>query len=244
MKQLLLISSSRYNGGEYLAHCARAMQEFLGILGKKENIAFVPYAYAEAKWDSYTKDMREIFNGMGYNLMSVHDETFDYQLIADKNTKAIFVGGGNTFRLLKEIYHRDIIEIIKRRVNAGEIKYIGISAGSNVACPTIKTTNDMPIVYPPSLIALNLINFQINPHFISGKIPGHMGEDREYRIKEFHEENDIPVVGLPESNWIKVDGEECRLCGAGKAVVFRKNGDDSLWISGRESFVIKKERIL
>jgi dipeptidase E len=157
---------------------------------------------------------------MGFALDSVHDARGG-PVVAVEEAEAFFVGGGNTFRLLDALIRNALLEPVRRRVLAGA-PYIGSSAGSNVACPCIGTTNDMPIVQPPSFAALNLVPFNINPHYHDA-IPGstHMGETREARIAEFHEEHDQPVVGLREGAWLVVDDETATLHGS-TARLFRR----------------------
>ena len=157
---------------------------------------------------------------MGYDLNSIHQSRDKQQAVRD--AEAIFIGGGNTFRLLKSLYDFDLLQLIKQRVQVG-MPYIGSSAGSNVAGPTIKTTNDMPIVEPPSFNALGLVNFQINPHYLDPD-PGsrHMGETREERILQFLEENDSTVVGLREGAMIRIERGSAILKGTTGARIFRK----------------------
>ncbi|MEI6093019.1 MAG: dipeptidase PepE [bacterium] len=227
-KQLFLISSSRCRGGQYLQHCAEAIKKFIGTLSKEEKIAFIPYALKDL--DAYTSTVSAAFAKMGYKMESVHTYKNPRDLINDSKVKAIFVGGGNTFRLLNELHKRGIFEDIKNNVDNKGLKYMGSSAGTNMTCPTIKTTNDMPIVLPPNFNALGLIDFQINPHFVSGNmVPGHMGETRETRLKEYHEENDTLVVGLTESNWITVNGKEATLHGENDSFIFEKNKEIRMW---------------
>ena len=141
------------------------------------------------------------------------------------NADAIFTGGGNTFRLLKTLYERDLLDVIRTRVRGG-VPYIGSSAGTNIACPTIKTTNDMPIVFPPSFDALGLVDFQINPHYLDpDESSTHKGETREQRILEFLEENDTMVVGIREGSALRVENGMATLVGDKPARVFRRGRD-------------------
>jgi len=215
--RLLLISTSTTHGTGYLDHCASAIQAFLGPTISR--VVFVPYALFDR--DAYAAKARGRFEAMGYGLDSVHDAAGG-PVRAVERAEAIFIGGGNTFRLLDALWRESLIEPIRERVKAGA-PYIGTSAGSNVACPSIRTTNDMPIVEPPSFSALNLVPFNINPHYID-PMPGstHMGENREQRIAEFHEENTPPVVGLREGAWLVVDDETVVLEGANGARLFQR----------------------
>ena len=232
-KRLLLVSSSRCEGRGYLEHCASAVKEFLGVFKDGEKLAFVPYALKDH--NGYIAKVRETFTALGYNIESVHEHKNPLDLINDKNVKAIFIGGGNTFRLLNELHKNNIYSAIKEAVNKRAVKYMGSSAGSNMACLTIKTTNDMPIVLPPSFDALGFIDVQINPHFVPGSlVPNHMGETRETRIKEFHEENTVPVIGLTEANWLDVDGKKITLYGDRDAFIFEHNKDVRMWKPGTE----------
>lgn len=235
-QQLLLISSSRFQNGGYFEHCAAAVKSFLGTFAKNDKVAFVPYALKDH--DEYTAKVSAVFANMGYNLQSVHTYKDPNELINDPSVKAIFVGGGNTFRLLNELHKKNIFKTIKNLVENKGLKYIGSSAGTNMTCPTIKTTNDMPIVLPPDFDALGLINFQINPHFVPGDmVPGHMGETRETRIKEFHEENSTPVIGLTEANWITVDGDKATLHGERNSFIFEQNKELRMWKPETELFI-------
>lgn len=214
--RLLLISNSTSYGSAYLDHCADAIIRFLRPAAR---VAFVPYAANDL--DAYAVKARGRFEAMGLELESIH-RAASGPVAAAENAEAIFIGGGNTFRLLDALWRERLIVPIRRRV-VGGMPYLGASAGSNVACPTIKTTNDMPIVQPPSFTALNLVPFQINPHY-QDPLPGstHMGETREQRIAEFHEENDTPVVGLREGAWLLIEGHTPILQGASGARVFMK----------------------
>ncbi|HEY3043537.1 MAG TPA: dipeptidase PepE [Vicinamibacterales bacterium] len=215
--RLLLISNSTLHGSGYLDHCAAAIASFL--TPSVSRVLFVPYAIRDR--DGYAAKARARFEAMGFALDSVHDAP-QGPVAAVEKAEALFIGGGNTFRLIDALWRNALVEPIRRRVRAG-MPYIGSSAGSNVACPSIRTTNDMPIVQPPSFEALNLVPFNINPHHLD-PIPGstHMGETREERIAEFHEENDPPVVGLREGAWLVVDGQTVTLQGSTSARLFRR----------------------
>ena len=214
-KRLLLLSTSKLYGREYLDHAAAEIRDFLGRI---ERILFVPFAIADR--DGYAGKTRERFAAMGYALESLHQTSDKQQAVSD--AEAIFIGGGNTFRLLKSLYEFELLTLIRARVENG-MPYIGSSAGSNVAAPTIRTTNDMPIVEPPSLNALGLVPFQINPHYLDPD-PGstHMGETREERILQFLEENETPVVGLREGAMLRVEEGATTLKGSTGARIFRQ----------------------
>jgi dipeptidase E len=183
-------------------------------------VTFVPYAVFDR--DAYAAKARARFEAMGYGLDSVHDFA-GRPVRAVERAEALFIGGGNTFRLLDTLWREELVEPILRRVKRDGVPYIGASAGSNVACPSIGTTNDMPIVEPPTFAALGLVPFNINAHY-QDPAPGstHMGETREQRIAEFHEENTSPVVGLREGTWLVVEGEAVTLQGANGARLFRR----------------------
>jgi dipeptidase E len=215
--RLMLVSNSTPHGSGYLDHCADAITAFLG--GSVTRVLFVPYALFDR--DAYAAKARARFALMGYGLDSAHDFPGG-PVGAVEQAEALFIGGGNTFRLLDALWRHELIEPIRRRVKSG-MPYIGTSAGSNVACPSLRTTNDMPIIEPPSFAALDLVPFNINPHY-QDPAPGstHMGETREQRIAEFHEENTPPVVGLREGAWLLVDGPVVTLLGANGARLFRR----------------------
>jgi dipeptidase E len=212
---ILLISNSTLYGSGYLDHAEDEIRSFLGDI---KRVLFVPYALFDR--DTYAATAQKRFQKMGYDLTSIHTATNPVQAV--KDTDAIFIGGGNTFRLLKTLYDFDLLGPIRERV-AGGTHYIGSSAGSNVAAPTIKTTNDMPIVQPPSFDALGLVSFQINPHYLDPDPNSkHMGETREERIRQFLEENDTPVVGLREGAMLRIENGETILRGSTGARIFRK----------------------
>jgi dipeptidase E len=209
--KLLLISSSNVHGYGFLDHPEPDIRR---LLKGKKRVAFVPFAAFDH--DAYTARVSARFGRMGFTIVPI--EQFD---AAD----AIFVGGGNTFRLLKKLYDRNLLDTIRQRVRAG-LPYIGSSAGSVITAPTIRTTNDMPIVEPPSLNALGLIPFQINGHYLDPDPNStHKGETREERLREFHEENDTPVVGLREGTMILVEDDAYTLLGLKPARIFRRGRD-------------------
>lgn len=217
-KRVLLISNSTLYGSGYLDHAEAEIRSFLGDL---KRVLFVPFALYDH--EAYAKTARKRFQKMGYELSSIHTAADKKQAVNE--TDAVFIGGGNTFRLLKALYDFKLIGPIRERVAAG-MPYIGSSAGANVACPTIKTTNDMPIVQPPSFDALGLVSFQINPHYVDPDPDSkHMGETREERILQFLEENDTPVTGLREGALLRVENGETILRGTSGARIFRKDLD-------------------
>lgn len=215
--RLLLISSSTLYGSGYLDYIASAITTFLKSPIRR--VLFVPYAVRDR--DAYAAKVRERFSRLGLEVDPVHD-VIRGPVHAVENAQAIFIGGGNTFRLIDTLWKERLIEPIRTRVRAG-MPYMGSSAGSNVACPTVKTTNDMPIVQPPTFEALGLVPFQINPHYVD-PTPGsrHMGETREERIREFHEENEAAVIGLREGAWLEVNGQSMSLRGTTGARLFQR----------------------
>lgn len=215
MKRLLLLSSSTVHGTAYLEHAEDALKERLAGVSR---VLFIPYALKDH--DAYAAKARAAFEGMGFSLDSLH-EAKD-AVAAIEMAEAIFTGGGNTFRLLDTLYRLKAMDPIRARV-AASMPYTGASAGTNLACPTIRTTNDMPIVEPPSLTALGLIPFQINAHYLDpDPASTHKGETREERLLQYHEENATPVVGLREGAMLRVDGDRVMLLGMKGARIFRR----------------------
>ena len=213
-KRILLISNSTLYGSGYLDHAEGEIRSFLDL----KSVIFVPYALYDR--DAYASMARERFQKMGYHLESIH--TADDPQRAVNDAEAIFIGGGNTFRLLKALYDSNVLQTIRQRVAEGT-PYIGSSAGANVAGPTIKTTKDMPIVQPSSFDALGLVPFQISPHFLDPDPNStHMGETQEERILQFLEENDTPVAGLREGAMVRAEHGEHVLKGSSGARIFRK----------------------
>lgn len=219
MRRLLLISNSTLHGSGYLDHCAAQIQDFLGR--RVTRVLFVPFALHDR--DAYAEQARARFEALGYGLDSVHAAKDPRQAVLA--AQAVFTGGGNTFRLLGELYTRGLLDLLRARLWEG-VPYIGSSAGSNIAGMTIGTTNDMPIVEPPSFTALGLVPFNLNPHYLD-PTPGatHMGETREVRIRQFHEENSQPVVGLREGAMLRVEGDRMTLFGVTGARIFRRDAE-------------------
>lgn len=215
VRRLLLISTSTVYGTGYLDHAEPEIREHLDGITR---ILFIPYALADR--DGYAAKARARFHALGVTLDSIHQAP-DPRLAVER-ADAIFIGGGNTFRLLKALYDDQLLEPIRQRVQRG-MPYMGASAGSNVACPTIRTTNDMPIVQPPSLDALGLFPWQINPHYVDpDPASTHMGETREERLLQYLEENETPVIGLREGSMLRVMEGEAWLKGSKPARLFRR----------------------
>ena len=212
--RILLVSNSTVYGRGYLDHVE---QEIKAFLGDAKRILFFPYALYDR--DGYAAKVKARFAAMGYSLESVHHAADPRQAV--ENTDAFFIGGGNTFRLLNALQDVGLLDAIGRKVKSGA-PYIGSSAGSNVAGPTIKTTKDMPIVQPRSFDSLGLVPFQISPHFQDPDPNSrHMGETQEERILQFLEENETPVVGIREGAWLICENGAVTLRGEAGARIFR-----------------------
>lgn len=217
--RLLLISNSTNSGEEYLDYPKQMIKEFLGK--KHIKALFIPYAAITFSYDDYELKVRDRFREVGHDIISIHH--YSDPVNAVEKALAIVVGGGNTWMLLKLLRYYRLIEPVRKKILAGT-PYIGWSAGSNVACPTIRTTNDMPVVEPSSFKAFNLIPFQINPHYLDANPSGHAGETREQRIVEFIEINpEIWVAGLREGTMFLIEGPEISLIGPRKARIFKKD---------------------
>jgi len=215
MKRALLISNSTLYGSGYLDHAESEIRDFLGAVRR---IAFIPFAAYER--GKYTAQARARFERMNCELMSLHDVSNPPREV--ESADAIFVGGGNTFRLLKGLYDFDLLEPIRRVVAEGT-PYIGSSAGSIVAGPSLRTTKDMPVVEPPSFAALGLVPFQISPHYLDpDPCSTHMGETQEERILQFLEENDAPVAGLREGAMLRIENDAVTLKGSAGARLFHR----------------------
>ena len=216
--QLLLLSNSASDAG-YLVHALDWIRE---ALGDAKTVAFVPYAGVTIRYNDYTDRVRENLAPLGLDIRSVHEADSPSRAVSQAD--AVLVGGGNTFQLLRLMYRRGLIEAIRKHVRQG-CAYVGWSAGANVACPTIQTTNDMPVVVPPQMEAMALVPFQINAHYTDALPEGHRGETRAERLAEYVALNpDSPVVGMPEGTGLRVDGERVRVLGEPGVRLFTKNG--------------------
>ncbi len=219
MKKMIIASTSTVHGSGYLEYILPELKEFFkGV----DSLVFVPYARPSGiTYDEYTEIAQEAFEKINIEVKGVHQ--FPNPIESIKNAKAIFVGGGNTFELVNQLYKNELMAVIKNAVETGT-KYFGTSAGSNICGLTMKTTNDMPVVYPPSFNTLGLINFNLNPHYLDSDLNStHKGETRETRIKEFHIFNNTPVLGLREGSWLLVEGDKTSLKGKFTARLFQKN---------------------
>lgn len=216
MKNLIIASTSTIHGGKYLNYLKQELNNHFSYISE---LLFIPYARPGAiSHDKYTAIANEFFNTIGIKVKGIHE--FNTPKDAIKNAQGIFTGGGNTFVLVKQLYHFDILSVLKHAILNGT-PYLGSSAGSNICGLTAHTTNDMPIVLPKSLKTLGVVPFNINPHYLDRDHNSkHMGETRETRIKEFMNYNSQPVVGLREGSWIKVNGDDMVLGGQLNAKVF------------------------
>jgi dipeptidase E len=235
MKNILLASTSTVYGSSYLEYLLAELQ----LHFKNCNtLLFIPYARPGGiTHDEYTAKVALAFAKINITVKGIHE--FENQVEAIQNAEGIFTGGGNTFVLVSQLYKNQLMEVIAQKLKSGT-PYLGTSAGSNIAGLTIQTTNDMPIVYPPSFQSLGMIPFNLNPHYIDTDGPAnHMGETREDRIKEFHTYNSIPVLGLREGSWLEIKGENITLKGNGKARLFRQNQQAEEIESGSDLSFVK-----
>lgn len=219
MKNILIASTSTIHGSGYLEYI---LDELAIFFKDTEEILFIPYARPSGiSHDDYTKTAKNAFKKINKKVKGIH--TYNNPVEAIKQAKGIFVGGGNTFVLTNNLYKNNLINALQKVVNNGT-PYLGTSAGSNICGLTIKSTNDMPIVYPPSFDALKLVPFNINPHYLDPDTNSkHMGETRETRIKEFHYFNTPPVVGLREGSWLHAKNDSIILKGKLTARIFKVN---------------------
>ena len=218
MKNLLVASTSTVYGGEYLDYLTEEMAK---LFKDTEEVIFIPYARPGGiSHDEYTAKAAQAFQKIGKKLIGLH--TFKDPVEALKNAKGAFTGGGNTFVLVSALYRLELMQPLREAIFNG-LPYMGTSAGSNICGVSMNTTNDMPIVYPPSFKTLGVIPFNLNPHYLDPEPNSkHMGETRETRIAEFHTQNTIPVVGLREGSWLRVKGDEIILKGNLKARIFEQ----------------------
>lgn len=233
---LLLLSNSQLHGRAFLEHAMDAIAEFVG---KKRSVLFVPFALADH--DGYTARIRTALGPLGVDVVGLH--TTKRPKAAVESAEVLYVGGGNTFRLLAGVQSRRLLEPVRRRVAEGGLKYLGSSAGTNLSCPTIRTTNDMPIVEPRSFEAFGLVPFQINPHYLDpDPTSTNMGETREQRIEQFHEENAVPVLGLREGAWLRRRGGKLLLAGTTGARLFRRGKPAEEYADGADlSLLLRKK---
>jgi dipeptidase E len=219
LKNLIIASTSTVHGSGFLDYL---IDELEILFQHTDQILFVPYARpGGVSHELYTDKVRSVFEKIEKSVKGLHE--FNNPIEAIKNSKGIFIGGGNTFVLVNQLYKNKLIQPLKDAVASGT-PYLGTSAGSNICGLTMNTTNDMPIVYPPSFKTLGLIPFNINPHYLDPDINSkHMGETRETRIQEFHKFNTQPVVGLREGSYLKVRNDDIILKGALSARIFEYN---------------------
>ncbi|NEA17429.1 dipeptidase PepE [Streptomyces halstedii] len=212
---LLLLSNSTQHGRGYLEHALDTVTSFLPANAR---LAFVPYALADH--DTYTARVRDALEPSGITVRGIHEHTDPVAQLAESD--AVFIGGGNSFRLLSALCRTGLRDAVRDAVRGG-LPYMGASAGTNMAAPTLRTTNDMPIVQPPSFETLGLVPFQINPHYLDPDPDStHKGETREERLTEFLEENDVPVLGLREGSWLRVRDGVAHVEGARPARLFTR----------------------
>lgn len=229
--RLLLISNSTNPGEAYLDYPKYNIKEFLGE--KPVKALFIPYAAITFSYDEYEEKVNNRFKEIGHSVISIHH--FEDPKKAVEEAEAIVVGGGNTWKLVRMMRDNNIIDLIRKRVQQ-DIPYIGWSAGSNVACPTLRTTNDMPIIDPKGFDVINVVPFQINPHYLDAHPEGHGGETREDRIKEFITENqDMYVVGLREGTMLNLEDEVLKLIGKKTARIF-KYGEETKELEAKDDF--------
>jgi dipeptidase E len=211
--ELMLLSNSFSEGRGALEH---AMDELAVVLAGTRQLLFIPYAGSDP--DGYTEAMRKVLARLGITVTGAHRAADPLRALG--RAEAVLAGGGNAFRLLDAVQRNGLAAAIVDRVRAG-MPYLGVSAGANLACPTIRTTNDMPIVQPATLAALGLIPFQLNPHYpAAGSWDGQLRRARDRRLAEFLEENDVPVLGLCEGSWLRVSGARATLGGTAGGRIF------------------------
>ena len=233
--RLLIISTSKLHDSDYLEYLVNEFDDFLGAV---REMVFIPYARPGGMtWDEYTQLPKKALAAGDIQVKGLQEFRSPEEGL--QAAQAVFVGGGNTFLLLKTLYEKNLIKPLRKRVREG-LPYIGSSAGSNIAGLSIGTSNDMPLVYPPSFEALGLLPFNINPHYLDPDPDStHQGETRERRIHEFHHFNDQPVIGLREGSWLRKEGPKLELKGQYSARFFRKGQDPEEFLPGEYSAWLK-----
>lgn len=223
MKNCIIASTSTLHGGKYLDYLLKELDH---LFKNTSEIIFIPYAQPGGiSQDDYTQKVQDVFYHINKKVVGLH--TFNNPKEAITNAKAIFTGGGNTFRLVNELYKNEVMAALRESILIGT-PYLGTSAGSNICGLTMQTTNDMPIVYPPSFKTLGILPYNLNPHYLDPDPNStHMGETRETRIKEFHSMNNLPVVGLREGSWLEVKGD---------AIVLRGNFEARIFLQDKEPY--------
>lgn len=218
-KNAIIASTSTIYGGEYLEYL---LPELEILFNNCQTILFIPFARASGlSHDDYTKMVEKAFLKINKKVVGLHQ--FDDFEKGINEAEGIFTGGGNTFLLVKQLHDNKIMNILATAINNG-VPYLGTSAGSNIAGVNMQTTNDIPIVYPPSFETMKIINFNLNPHYIDANLQSkHMGETRETRIKEFHQFNKTPVLGLREGSWLELKNDTIELKGPFAARLFEQN---------------------
>lgn len=216
---LLLLSNSTIPGQPYLDWPKSLIKRFLP---ENANVVFIPFAAVTFSYEEYESMVSKALKDKGISVRSIHH--FEDPIQAIQQADGVLVGGGNTFKLLSELYAQGLVEVIQQRVSEG-MPYVGWSAGSNVACQSIKTTNDMPIQEPPSFNGLQLIDLQINPHYTEQTLVGHGGESRLQRLLEYSAINDVPVLCLPEGCALKIEQGEWKLISSEPCKLIRKGGE-------------------
>lgn len=221
MKNMLVASTSTLHGGSYLDYLLPSLKEHFKDTNE---VIFIPYARPGGiSHDAYTEKAQEAFSQLDITLKGLH--TFSDPQKALEEANGIFTGGGNTFLLVKMLYEENVLDALRNAINSGT-PYLGTSAGSNICGQSMRTTNDMPIVYPPSFDTIGALPFNINPHYLDPNPDStHMGETRETRINEFHSQNKTPVVGLREGSWLEVKGNTITLRGDLEARIFEQNNN-------------------
>ncbi|WP_396174535.1 dipeptidase PepE [Flavobacterium sp.] len=230
MKNLIIASTSTLHGGSYLDYLLSVLKEHFASC---KSILFIPYARPGGiSHEEYTQKVQIVFKTIGLEVKGLHE--FSNPIEAIQQAEGIFTGGGNTFLLVSQLYENKVMDVLKQTLETGT-PYLGTSAGSNICGLTMQTTNDMPIIYPPSFETLGVIPFNLNPHYLDPDVNSkHMGETRETRIKEFHQFNTAAVLGLREGSWLEVKGASIVLRGTLTARLFRANQEAVELESGSE----------